>query len=90
MDVFLLQLLIKTEIVFEWVYKEKYLSYRERDHDTVCLMNFFVSAGNGAESGYFGPWRTCKYLQYGRERCGRDESRFRPSSKCFFLKLNTT
>lgn len=47
----------------------------------VHVLFFFVTAGNGAESGYFGPWRTCKYLQYGRERCGRDESRFRPSSK---------
>ncbi|XP_012282288.1 uncharacterized protein LOC105700722 [Orussus abietinus] len=35
-------------------------------------------AGPGAENGYFGPWRQCKLLLYGRERCGHDVSRFEP------------
>lgn len=32
----------------------------------------------GDEKGYFGPWRTCKLLLYHRERCGKDDARFRP------------
>jgi len=28
--------------------------------------------------GYFGPWRQCKYLLYGREWCGQSVSRFQP------------
>ncbi|XP_057658476.1 uncharacterized protein LOC130895270 [Diorhabda carinulata] len=35
--------------------------------------------GFGEEEGYFGPWKTCKFLLYNRERCGNDASRFRPS-----------
>ncbi|XP_043274157.1 uncharacterized protein [Venturia canescens] len=35
-------------------------------------------AGNAAENGYFGPWRQCKLLLYGRERCEQGSSRFRP------------
>lgn len=37
------------------------------------------NGGPSAEKGYFGPWRTCKQLLYHRERCGKDESRFRVS-----------
>ncbi|KAG7206361.1 hypothetical protein KM043_003730 [Ampulex compressa] len=35
-------------------------------------------AGTAAEKGYFGPWRQCKLLLYGRERCGQGVSRFQP------------
>lgn len=35
-------------------------------------------AGSGTERGYFGPWRQCKYLLYGREKCGQGVSRFKP------------
>ncbi|CAG9836204.1 unnamed protein product [Diabrotica balteata] len=35
--------------------------------------------GYNDEEGYFGPWKTCKYLLYNRERCGNNDSRFRPS-----------
>jgi len=35
-------------------------------------------AGPGSESGYFGPWQLCKYLLYGRERCGPTVTRFKP------------
>ncbi|KAK2579759.1 hypothetical protein KPH14_011098 [Odynerus spinipes] len=34
--------------------------------------------GTAAEKGYFGPWRQCKLLLYGRERCGQGVSRFQP------------
>ncbi|XP_023704188.1 uncharacterized protein LOC111862761 isoform X1 [Cryptotermes secundus] len=34
-------------------------------------------AGPGGESGYFGPWQVCKYMMYGRERCG-PSVRFKP------------
>ncbi|CAK9826258.1 hypothetical protein ANTRET_LOCUS4135 [Anthophora retusa] len=36
------------------------------------------TAGSAAEKGYFGPWRQCKLLLYGRERCGQGVSRFQP------------
>ncbi|XP_025262751.1 uncharacterized protein LOC105251270 [Camponotus floridanus] len=35
-------------------------------------------AGTAAEKGYFGPWRQCKLLLYGREWCGQNVSRFQP------------
>ncbi|XP_076303674.1 uncharacterized protein LOC143221901 [Lasioglossum baleicum] len=35
-------------------------------------------AGSAAEKGYFGPWRQCKLLLYGRERCDQGVSRFQP------------
>ncbi|XP_012059402.1 PREDICTED: uncharacterized protein LOC105622595 [Atta cephalotes] len=35
-------------------------------------------AGTAAEKGYFGPWRQCKLLLYGREWCGQSVSRFQP------------
>ncbi|CAG9819571.1 unnamed protein product [Phaedon cochleariae] len=34
---------------------------------------------HGDGDGYFGPWRTCKMLLYNRERCGKDETRFKVS-----------
>lgn len=42
---------------------------------------FDVAAGSAAEKGYFGPWRQCKLLLYGRERCGQGVSRFQPVCK---------
>ena len=39
---------------------------------------FHFTAGSAAEKGYFGPWRQCKLLLYGRERCGQGVSRFQP------------
>lgn len=48
----------------------------------VCI----VTAGTAAEKGYFGPWRQCKFLLYGREWCGQNNiSRFQPV--CEFLIL---
>lgn len=43
----------------------------------------FESLGGGweADRGYFGPWKVCKVLSYGREICGREDFRFRPSGK---------
>ncbi|KAL7286589.1 hypothetical protein TKK_0019216 [Trichogramma kaykai] len=35
-------------------------------------------AGTATETGYFGPWRQCKYLLYGRERCGQGVTRLKP------------
>ncbi|XP_014205098.1 uncharacterized protein LOC106636995 [Copidosoma floridanum] len=35
-------------------------------------------ASTTAERGYFGPWRQCKLLLYGRERCGQGITRFKP------------
>ncbi|XP_015593208.1 uncharacterized protein LOC107266826 [Cephus cinctus] len=35
-------------------------------------------AGSVFEKGYFGPWRQCKFLEYSRERCGHNVSRFQP------------
>lgn len=49
-----------------------------------CILLFLhqigilFSAGQGSESGYFGPWQICKYLLYGRERCGPPVTRFKP------------
>lgn len=41
--------------------------------------------GYQAERGYFGPWKVCKKLNYGREVCG-DRFRFQVSgSKYFFF-----
>ncbi|XP_017768407.1 PREDICTED: uncharacterized protein LOC108556708 isoform X2 [Nicrophorus vespilloides] len=39
----------------------------------------YFDSSSGDEKGYFGPWKTCKLLLYHRERCGKDDSRFRPS-----------
>ncbi|XP_049958041.1 uncharacterized protein LOC126474607 [Schistocerca serialis cubense] len=36
------------------------------------------------EGGYFGPWQTCKELQYNREICGKDVSRFHPVDAVYF------
>ncbi|XP_033211940.1 uncharacterized protein LOC117169598 [Belonocnema kinseyi] len=38
-----------------------------------------TDVGSGSEKGYFGPWRQCKYLLYGREKCGEGISRFQPA-----------
>ncbi|OXU21123.1 hypothetical protein TSAR_003233, partial [Trichomalopsis sarcophagae] len=35
-------------------------------------------AATTTERGYFGPWRQCKYLLYGRERCGQGVTRLKP------------
>uniref|UniRef100_A0AAR5Q8Z7 MARVEL domain-containing protein n=2 Tax=Dendroctonus ponderosae TaxID=77166 RepID=A0AAR5Q8Z7_DENPD len=35
--------------------------------------------GVGDDNGYFGPWKTCKFLLYNRERCEEGVSRFRAS-----------
>lgn len=45
------------------------------------LWGYFDSESGfvGDEKGYFGPWRTCKILLYHRERCGNNDSKFRPS-----------
>jgi hypothetical protein len=45
-------------------------------------MLVLFSDGPGSESGYFGPWQLCKYLLYGRERCGPSVTRFKPVGKC--------
>ncbi|XP_034247186.1 uncharacterized protein LOC117648647 isoform X2 [Thrips palmi] len=44
------------------------------------LWGYFDNDGGFAvERGYFGPWQVCRQLQYERERCGRNVSRFQPS-----------
>lgn len=52
-----------------------------KDIQIIYILIFFISGRFGDEKGYFGPWKTCKLLLYNRERCGRDESRFKVSSK---------
>lgn len=49
----------------------------------VPIWGYWENANGGweADRGYFGPWKTCKRLNYGRELCG-DFIRFRPSGKC--------
>lgn len=37
--------------------------------------------GYSSERGYFGPWKVCKTLNYGREVCGEQFTRFRVPSK---------
>ncbi|XP_052129809.1 uncharacterized protein LOC113210007 [Frankliniella occidentalis] len=44
------------------------------------LWGYFDNDGGFAtERGYFGPWTVCRQLQYERERCGRNVSRFQPN-----------
>ncbi|KAE8752089.1 hypothetical protein FOCC_FOCC001251 [Frankliniella occidentalis] len=38
-----------------------------------------LAGGFATERGYFGPWTVCRQLQYERERCGRNVSRFQPN-----------
>lgn len=47
----------------------------------IPIWGYFENLGGGweAERGYFGPWKTCKKLNYGRELCG--DFRFRPPGK---------
>uniref|UniRef100_U5EPU8 Putative conserved plasma membrane protein n=1 Tax=Corethrella appendiculata TaxID=1370023 RepID=U5EPU8_9DIPT len=40
-----------------------------------------------SDRGYFGPWRVCKQLNYNREKCGFEVSRFRPSQTVYFSGL---
>lgn len=37
------------------------------------------NGGFGGERGYFGPWKTCKYLGYNRERCAKNDTSFHVS-----------
>ncbi|KAJ1531048.1 hypothetical protein ONE63_005878 [Megalurothrips usitatus] len=43
------------------------------------VLGYRVAGAFAAERGYFGPWTVCRQLQYERERCGRNVSRFQPS-----------
>lgn len=46
----------------------------------IPIWGYFENVNSGSwesERGYFGPWKTCKRLNYGRELCG--DFRFRPS-----------
>lgn len=49
----------------------------------IPIWGYFENVNGGgsweSERGYFGPWKTCKRLNYGRELCG--DVRFRPSGK---------
>ncbi|KOX73863.1 hypothetical protein WN51_13941 [Melipona quadrifasciata] len=45
---------------------------RNKEKIFVCSRFYFVT------NRYFGPWRQCKLLLYGRERCGQGVSRFQP------------
>lgn len=47
----------------------------------IPIWGYFESKTGGwdAEQGYFGPWKVCKKLNYGREICG--EYRFKPSGE---------
>lgn len=40
----------------------------------------YIAGGWDSERGYFGPFRTCKKLNYGREICG--DFNFRPHGNC--------
>lgn len=47
----------------------------------------YLAGGWDSEKGYFGPFRTCKKLNYGREVCG--DFHFRPHGNfclLFFMK----
>jgi hypothetical protein len=54
---------------------------------------FCVSAGFGSginkasEKGYFGPWKVCQELLYGRERCGTSISSFQPIGESLFALI---
>ncbi|XP_058793794.1 uncharacterized protein LOC131665734 isoform X2 [Phymastichus coffea] len=37
-----------------------------------------LAVSTATERGYFGPWRQCKYMLYGRERCGPGVTRLKP------------
>ncbi|CAB3379395.1 Hypothetical predicted protein [Cloeon dipterum] len=39
---------------------------------------FGYGVNKGGERGYFGPWKVCQELLYGREKCGTAISQFRP------------
>lgn len=43
------------------------------------VWGYFSSAGSAwdLDKGYFGPWRTCKHLNYNREICKSESIRFR-------------
>uniref|UniRef100_A0A1L8D9Y5 Uncharacterized protein n=1 Tax=Nyssomyia neivai TaxID=330878 RepID=A0A1L8D9Y5_9DIPT len=45
------------------------------------IWGYFDNPIGGWETdrGYFGPWQVCKQLTYGREKCGIEVSRFRPT-----------
>ncbi|XP_012234298.1 uncharacterized protein [Linepithema humile] len=45
------------------------------------------NADTGAETGYFSPWRQCKYLLYGREWCGKSVTRFEPVSVVYIAGI---
>lgn len=77
------------------VHIRAYASYRtafaagRRGNKSFYHPIFFISvvtAGTAAEKGYFGPWRQCKLLLYGREWCGQSVSRFQPVCKSPVLR----
>lgn len=49
----------------------------------IPIWGYYESPGGvwDGDRGYFGPWKVCKQLNYHREKCGPEVSRFRPSSK---------
>lgn len=56
--------------------------------DNKVYIYIIFTGSYGEDHGYFGPWKTCKLLLYGRERCGSDASRFRVSGKNkFYIHL---
>lgn len=58
----------------------------------IPIWGYFENVNSGSwesERGYFGPWKTCKRLNYGRELCG--DFRFRPSGNWTNkIKINCT
>ncbi|CAB0002291.1 unnamed protein product [Nesidiocoris tenuis] len=54
----------------------------------VTIPRFSENAGGPqAEEGYFGPWQTCKYLLYGRRKCGEGSTRFKPVGAVYLAGL---
>ncbi|XP_063709789.1 uncharacterized protein LOC134838234 [Culicoides brevitarsis] len=53
------------------------------------VWGYYTSSGSSWDTnkGYFGPWRTCKHLNYGRENCRPDPMGFRAPEAVFFTGI---
>ncbi|XP_059620922.1 uncharacterized protein LOC132264663 [Phlebotomus argentipes] len=56
------------------------------------IWGYFDNPIGGWESdhGYFGPFQVCRQLTYGREKCGIDVSRFRPTKAIYISGILAT
>jgi len=56
----------------------------------LCVpVGFGFGFNKASEKGYFGPWKVCQELLYGREKCGTAISTFQPIGKLFFFAIIT-